>query len=242
MSNANDRHERITQPLTPVGDEATVREAQASDSGGADSELPTLNVEAPSQQEVVTPTPMPIPQMSVGQSPEPSGVSPTLWALVAISLAISLASLALNGILIYRLLIVRTQAVSGLDAAIASLDSLSESGFRYEYRLSQTIPFAGEIPFRQDVLFPFEGDIPINTTVEVPINTGFGPPLTVRVPINTSVYINTLVPIQVDETIAVETELPIDITIPLEIGPEDRILQELLSPIREWLVMLKASL
>jgi hypothetical protein len=191
---------------------------------------------------ITTPLPIPRPRSEVRAEPRGRGVSAVLWALVLLSLLVSLASLALNGFLIYRLMAVQQKAVDGLNTAIAGLENLGGKGFHYNFHVQRTIPFSGDIPFKQDLNFPFEGNIPINTTVPVPIDAGLLGTFEIKVPINTNVRIKTSVPIHVDETIHVSTEVPIDVQIPIDIEPGEPAIQELISPIREWLIELRDSL
>jgi len=163
-----------------------------------------------------------------------------LWALAILALIGCLASLALNGFLIYSLVSVRQTAVEGLDAAIAAVDEFGGEGFRYDYHFEKTIPISADIPIEQDIVFPFEGAFPINTTVEVPIDAGVLGTFVVEVPINTSVYVNTSVPIHVEQTFHVDTTIPVDMTIPIEVQPDDPEIVNLLSQVRGWLVRLRS--
>jgi hypothetical protein len=189
-----------------------------------------------SEDTIATPPPLPRAS-SVEQSTRRAPAA--LWALVIVSLLISLCSLALNGVLIYRLLAVRQTVVAGLDAAIGALDGLAAQGFRYDYHIDRVIPFSGDIPFKQEMNFPFEGNIPINTTVKVPIDAGLLGTFEVNVPINTTVRIKTSVPVRVDETFHISTEVPVDLTIPIEIQPNDPAIQGLIGPVRALLLELK---
>jgi hypothetical protein len=193
---------------------------------------------APPQWRDTIAAPPPLPQ---AVSPEAGArrIPCALWALVVFSLLISLASLALNAVLVYRLVAVREKVVGGLDASIAALDKFGGRGFQYEYHLKRTIPFSGDIPFKQEMNFPFEGDIPINTTVAVPIDAGLLGTFQVKVPINTNVHIKTSIPIRVDESFHIETQVPIDMKIPIDVQPDDPAIQELIGPIRTWLLELR---
>ena len=164
-------------------------------------------------------------------------MSRVLWAGIGLCLVISLLSLALNVFLIYRLMEVQRKATTGLNEAIAALEDVGKDGFHYEFQFENTIPFSGDIPFKQDLVFPFEGEIPFNETIEVPIDVGIFQTV-VEVPVNTSVYISTSVPIHIDETIHVDTAIPVSLTIPIDIEPGDPAIQQLIDPIREWLLEL----
>jgi hypothetical protein len=189
------------------------------------------------------PTPRPIEIASPGEKPPRSGCSTRyLWIAVVMALVISCLSLALNAALIINLLSFRGLALEGIDAAIAAMDNLEQQGFQYEYHFNQTVPFSGDIPFKQDMVFPFKGDIPINTVVKVPIDAGALGSFTIDVPINTSFYVDLEVPISVDQTIHVETEIPLDMVIPIEIGADDPLIQGIVSQVQSWLLRLRASL
>jgi hypothetical protein len=197
-----------------------------------------------SQDDIPTPVPMPIsaPMVDLAPQPAPSRTPRLLWLVAVLSLLISIVSLSLNGLLIYRFMGVQRTAIDGVDAALGALDNLTEKGFEYEYRFNKTIPFSGDIPIKQDLVFPFKGNIPINTTVRVPIDAGVLGTFTIDVPINTVFPVDLEVPISVDQTIHVETEIPLDLTIPIELQPGDPLIQELLGPIQEWLLQLRDSL
>jgi hypothetical protein len=196
---------------------------------------------AANQDEIPTPVPVAIPFEEVRAEPRPSRSNRALWVAVIVSLIIGTISLTLNGVLIYRLLSVRQIAVDGLEAAIAALDGLGGEGFQYEYHFNETIPFKGDIPIKQDLVFPFKGDIPINTTVQVPINAGALGTFNVSVPIDTVFPVDLEVPISVDQTVHVETEVPLDMVIPINIQPDDPLVQDLIGNVRTWLLELKAS-
>jgi hypothetical protein len=199
--------------------------------------VPARDEEAWREDEIDTPPPMPLPVEVSRAEPRRGGVSCGLRAVIGFCLVISLLSLALNGFLIYKLMDVQRKATAGLNEAIAALEDVGKNGFQYEFQFDNTIPFSGDIPFKQDIVFPFEGEIPFNTTVRVPIDVGLIK-TEVEVPVDTSVYVNTSVPIHVDETIHVDTEVPVSLTIPIDIEPGDPAIQQLVNPIREWLLEL----
>jgi hypothetical protein len=200
-------------------------------------DVPVRDEVAWREDEIDTPPPMPLPaEVSYGE-PGRGGASCALRAVIGFCLVISLLSLALNAFLIYKLMDVQRKATAGLNEAIAALEDVGKNGFQYEFHFENTIPFSGDIPFKQDIVFPFEGEIPFNTTVRVPIDVGLIK-TEVEVPVDTSVYVNTSVPIYVDETIHVDTEIPVSLTIPIDIEPGDPAIQKLVDRIREWLLEL----
>ena len=162
--------------------------------------------------------------------------------LTGLCLVVSLLSLALSAMMLYGLFNVRQTAMEVLDAAIAAVDSFGEQGYQYEFPIDQEIPISAEIPIDQEMTFPVEGTFPINTTVEVPINAGILGTFVVEVPIETSIDVETSVPIRVKESFRIETAVPISMTVPIEIGPDDPQIEELLIGIRQWLEQIKESL
>jgi hypothetical protein len=192
------------------------------------------------QDDIPTPRPMNIERPNDVE--KRSGCSTkALWAAVIVSLIIGLISLALNAALIASLLSVRSTAVDGLDAAIAALDNFGQQGFQYEYHFNETVPFSGDIPFKQEMVFPFKGDIPINTVVSVPIDAGALGTFNIDVPIDTSFYVDLEVPISVDQTIHVDTEIPLDMVIPIAIQADDPMIQGIIGQVQGWLLELRSS-
>jgi len=240
MPNDENSLTRDTQPLPlpPLRDEAPEEPGAEALAESAVSET-----RPPSEQDdISTPVPFAVPSDKLEAAPRPqrSG-SCALWAVVILSLVISLASLSLNAVLIYKMLSVRDMAVEGLDAAIAAVEKLGGEGIHFEYHFQETIPFSGDIPIKQDLVFPFKGNIPINTTVKVPINAGVLGQFVVEVPIDTNFPVDLEVPISVDQTIHVETEIPLDMVIPIDIQADDPAIQDKLDQALDWLLRLRES-
>jgi hypothetical protein len=246
MDSREDRHSSDTQPIAVPGHrlgyvEDVPKEETEAPSREAGPHGPTDRGEG-EQDRIPTPVPLDVRVVNGGREPGSSTGSRALWVAIGLCLLISLASLALNVVLITNLLTVRQTFVAGVDQAISGLEALELNGFRYEYHLQQTIPFSGSIPFQQDMVFPFQGNVPIKTTVSVPIDAGILGKFNLDVPIDTSIPIDIQVPIHVDQTFHVETEIPLDMTVPIEISPNDPAIQKLIDGIREWLVAVRESL
>jgi len=240
MPNDESSLTRDTQPLPlpPLQDRVPGELAGEPPAEAAAPEARTWS----EQDDIPTPVPFVVPSDKLEAAPRArrSG-SRALWAVVVLSLVISLASLTLNAILIYKMLAVRGMAVEGLDAAIAAVEKLGGEGIHFEYHFQETVPFSGDIPIKQDLVFPFKGDIPINTTVKVPINAGVLGQFVVEVPINTTFPVDLEVPISVDQTVHVETEVPLDMVIPIDIQADDPMIQQQLDQLLEWLLRLRES-
>jgi len=180
---------------------------------------------------------LPVP---AGQSAAPTTKSlersvRALWIVTFLVAILALASLAVNVLLVTRLLAIRDEASAALLDASRSLDNLAWQGFAFEFPVSQTVNFEGDVPFQQDIAFPFKGNIPINTVVSLPIDLGPLGTQTIRVPVNTTVPIDVTVPVRVDQTVHIKTQVPVRMNVPVRLGPNDPPLKDLIAQVREWL-------
>jgi hypothetical protein len=158
-----------------------------------------------------------------------------LWAVVILVTLLALASLAVNAVLVTRLLAIRSEASAVLESASQSLDNLASQGVSFEFPISQTVNFEGDVPFKQDIAFPFKGNIPINTVVSMQVDLGLLGTQTVRVPVNTTVPVDVTVPVKVDQTVHVKTQLPVRMNVPIHFGPDDPPLKDMIAQARQWL-------
>jgi len=181
---------------------------------------------------------LPAPAGQVAAPPTTKGLERSvrvLWIVTFLVAILALASLAVNVVLVTRLLAIRDEASAVLVDASRSLDNLAWQGFAFEFPISQTVNFEGDVPFKQNIDFPFKGNIPINTVVSLPIDLGPLGTQTIRVPVNTTVPIDVTVPVRVDQTIHIKTQLPVRMNIPIRIGPNDQPLKDLIAQARQWL-------
>jgi hypothetical protein len=238
---------RDTSDTQPISRRDLKRDAEDSSSLETGSQAPTAGRRQEANEKVWAqdrvPTPVPLDLQVRGGSAEAHRPrsSCVFWAVLGLCLAFSVASLILNVVVITNLLTVRQTFLDGVDQAIAGLESLQLNGFRYEYHLQQTIPFSGDIPFQQDMVFPFQGTVPIKTTVKVPIDAGILGQFNLDVPIDTSIPVDIEVPVHVSQTFHVETEIPIDMVVPIEISPDDPAIEKLIDGVREWLIAVRES-
>ena len=158
-----------------------------------------------------------------------------LWVVTFLVACLALASLAVNVLLVTRLLAIRNEASAALLDASRSLDNLAWQGMAFEFPISTSVNFEGDVPFQQDMTFPFKGDIPINTVVNLPVDLGPLGTQTIRVPVNTSVPVDVTVPIHVDQKIHVKTQVPARMNVPIRLGPNDPPLKDLIAQARDWL-------
>lgn len=229
-----------TWPSTPVPNE--IRSGRQPTGVGRASPAPGRGGQASEQDAIKTPSPLSPPPMGNSMQPPARGTSPFLRFLVGLALVLSVASLALNGYLIYAFMSVRQTAVEMLDSAILGLENVVEEGLYYEYQFEQSFPIAAKVPIQEEMVFPFAGNFPINTTVKVPIDAGVLGTFTLDVPINTSVYVETEVPVTIEETFEVSTTIPVSMTIPIDLDADDPAIQAFLDKIRQWLLDMRRSL
>ena len=235
-----DASQEDTWPSTPVPND--VRSGPPPARTGRASPPPGRAVQASDQDAIKTPTPLSPPPVGNSAQPPARGASPVLRFLVGLALVLSLASLALNGYLLYALSSVRQTAAEMLDSALLGLEGLVEEGLYYEYQFEQSFPIVAKVPIQEEMTFPFAGNFPINTTVKVPINAGVLGTFTLDVPINTSVYVETEVPVTIEETFEVSTTIPVSMTIPIDLDPEDPAIQSFVGKIQQWLLDMRRSL
>jgi len=135
--------------------------------------------------------------------------------------ALTLLSLALNGVVIFGLLQARQialDAVTGARATVADTRALvtgiGDDTFSYTFKMQQEIPIAANIPFNEEVTVPINMTIPINTTVVVPINAGLLGTFDIDVPVRTIIPVNREFTVPISQTV---TTVPLDVDAPIEI-------------------------
>jgi hypothetical protein len=158
-----------------------------------------------------------------------------LWAMVILVTLLAFASLAVNVALVTRLLVIRNEASGVLDNVSQAVDDLSAQGLSFEFPISQTVNFEGDVPFKQDLTVPFKGNLPINTVVSMPIDLGLLGTQVVKVPVNTTVPVDVTIPVKVDQTVHIKTQVPVRMNVPVHLSPNDPPLRDLLAQARQWL-------
>ena len=165
-----------------------------------------------------------------------------LWLATVLVGLLALASLAVNAVLVARLLLIRNQVSEALTGASRSLDNLAGQTIAFDFPISQTVNLETDVPLKQDITFPFKGNFPINTTVSASINLGPLGTQVINVPVNTTVPVDVSVPIRVDQTFHVKTQVPVQMKVPIRLSPNDPPFKEWLAQAREWLQGLRKSL
>ena len=162
----------------------------------------------------------PLPDALPLAPPRPRARHTLLWVVNVVTFCIAAVSLTINvGLL--RILAERGMELRGLiDQSLATIDGLSTESIDFNFPVSQTIDFEGDIPFEQDITFPVKTSVRVNTVISVPVDLGMLGTMTVRVPIDTTIPVDTEVPVHVSQTIHVKTKVPIEMNVPvhLEVG------------------------
>ena len=243
-----------TQPLAPVSGTPTQMPTETPTVAERQSPVverirPTAPIipphpglaSTPPAREVPTP-PALVPER---QATTPPSLSPAqmrlersvriLWMVMAAVATLALISLAVNVVLVTRLLAIRTAVAGALDEASRSLDNLGGQGLAFEFPISQTVPFEGDVPFKQEIAFPFKGNIPIDTTISVPVDMGLLGRQVINVPVKTTVPVDITVPVRVDQTFHVKTQVPVRMNVPIRVSANDPPLKDLVAQARQWL-------
>ena len=172
--------------------------------------------------------------------------------IAAVALLVALLSLAVNGLLIQRLLATREAGRQMVDAAIAGVDGAALGEMAFAYVFSDTIAYSGTVPISQTILFPFQGtvpfqgDVPFRGTVPIVINIPILGAQRFNVPVNTNVYVDTSVDVSTTVTVPVRMNFPFEVEMPVRMPiniavslDEQPGLQAMLAGVREFLVELR---
>jgi len=140
--------------------------------------------------------------------------------LLVVLTVLTLASLALNGVVIYGLLQAQEIALSAVANARAAITGVGDDTFSYTFEVNEEIPVAASVPFNEEVTVPVQTTVPISTTVVVPINLGIRT-YDLAVPIRTLVPIDLEFTVPISRTVNVATTVPLDLEVPIEIPIAD---------------------
>lgn len=187
-------------------------------------------------EEAAIPPPLPPSPVVVGRAPD------CLWMLTSAALMVATVSLLLNLALVSALLQRRAAWLTMLEQAIAALDGPSNETISFNFPISQTVNFEGDIPFKQDFDFPFKGNVRINTTIRVPVDLGPLGTYVADVPVDTVVPVDTSVPVHIDRTFHVKMQVPVQMEVPIELSTARPPLSEWLNRVRDLLKRLRSRL
>jgi hypothetical protein len=160
------------------------------------------------------------------------GNSPALWVMSIVSLLVAIASLAYNVVLTQQLLGKRDAALSVVDKSMSALNDVSAKGLDFNFPVSQTIDWEGDIPFKQDMQFPIKTTIHFATTVQVPVNLGALGTMSVSVPVDTDVPVDMSVPVHIDQSFHIKLKVPINMNVPVHVAPDQQPIKGMLDQVR----------
>jgi hypothetical protein len=163
--------------------------------------------------------------------------------LALLALIVAVLSLALNILLIDRLLQARVVVADVLDHTSQRLGTLSDLSFKQTIRINHTFSVSGEMPFNQNFSVPVSMTVPVNTSINVNVTTPFGP-MSMPVSVNTSVPIKMQVPVAISQTIPYSVTVPLDLQVPVDvrlgdlgITPAIKDMQDQIQRLRELLTL-----
>ena len=136
------------------------------------------------------------------------------WVAPA-ALALALASLALNGVLLWQL----RHPERWVTPVVTSLAGRLGDGsgvIRYEVSIPAGTPLELDIPINERFGVAVDTVIPLNTTVRVPIRGPLGTAY-VNVPIRANVPLRTRLPLHIRHTFQLRTRTSQEIRVPVEL-------------------------
>ncbi len=137
--------------------------------------------------------------------------------LVALSLLLSLAALAVGGIAYYKATLLRRGMLEAVVQTRAALASLPGQTVEIPIHIQETFPISAQIPIREEFAVPIHTVLPISTDVEVPLNIPVLGERRITIPIQADVPIHVEVVIPVSKTVELETSLAVDLRVPVRI-------------------------
>jgi hypothetical protein len=141
------------------------------------------------------------------------------------ALAAALVSLALNGVLLWKLSRPERLAAPAVERALGRLAE-SDARLKYEVRVPAGTPLHFDVPVDERYVVKLRASLPIDTEVRVPLRTPFGV-RTVEVPIKTTIPVRTDLPVHITDTFRLRTETKTEYVVPLEVRVRDLPLQEI---------------
>jgi hypothetical protein len=144
------------------------------------------------------------------------------WVIVLVLLsALTLVSLALNGVVIYGLFRANKVALATVVSARAILGGVRDGTFSYTLTVDQDMPISASVPVNHEVSVPIHTTLPISSVVDVPVDAGLLGTFDVEVPVQTIVPVDLEVAVPVSETVEIATTVSLNTRVPIEIPIAD---------------------
>lgn len=162
--------------------------------------------------------------------------------LLIVLTALTLISLALNGVIIVWLLHVRQVAVATVQDVRVVVAGIGREKISTTIRVEQEIPITASSPIYEEIVVPINTTIPIDTDVIVPINAGLLGTFEIDVPIRTVIPVDIDVVVPIRQTVDIATTVPLQLELPLEVSIAETPLADYLDALDTALAQAETSL
>lgn len=136
---------------------------------------------------------------------------------LVLALLLAMASLIVNGVVMYGLLRVRRAGLAAVTEARTALSGLSDRTIETTIPFHHTFPVRARVPLEQEFLVPIQMTIPISTVVWVPLEIPLLGTYQVAVPVEAQVPVDLQVVIPISQTVEVETSVVMDTEVPVQV-------------------------
>ncbi len=179
-------------------------------------------------------------------------LSNTVKTFLSFLFVLVLASLALNGFLLWQWLgflqqaqQMGQQAQVAVDQAVANLGDFENASINFTVPVHDDIPVKTEVKFKKTIKVPVNLNVPIDQKIktQVPLKINdITIPIEVVVPVKMNIPVNDEQEVTLDLTIPIDTTVPVDLTVPVNIPLKDTGLAPYIQQLRGMLQQLNESL
>ncbi len=158
-------------------------------------------------------------------------LSNTVKTVLSFLFVLVIASLALNGFLLWQWLgflqraqVMGQQAQVAVDQAVAGLSDFENASIQFSVPVHDEIPIKTTVKFQKTIKVPIQLTVPIDQQVKTQIPLKINDitiPIEVNVPVKMNIPINEVQDVKLDLAIPIETTIPIDMNIPVNIPLKD---------------------
>ncbi len=158
-------------------------------------------------------------------------LSNTVKTFLSFMFVLVIASLALNGFLLWQWLgflqraqVFGQQAQVAVGQTVANLSDFENTSIQFSVPVKNEIPVKTTVKFQKTIKVPIKLTIPIDQQVKTQIPLKINDitiPIEVNVPVKMNIPIDTTQEVNLDLDIPIETTVPIDMNIPVNIPLKD---------------------
>lgn len=160
---------------------------------------------------------------------------PVLWLL-------TLASLALNIVVIRSLIQVRGVALQAIDDTLSVLEQFRGESFAYTVIVDDSIPLDFDLPVDAEIPVRINDNLPIDTVVAVPVNLGPFGVNNIDIPIQAMVPVMLDVTVDIDQSFPIQAAIPVYLEVPIELTIDETPLSDTIDDVQSRLLGLRAEL